>query len=812
VSPFLFDLRDALRGLGRDRFYSATVVATLALTIGAAAAVFSIVDGVLLKPLQYPDAARLVTLQEIWREASPRGTAYAVNERHFEYWREHARSFESMAQYVVRPANLMGTTGDAVQIALARTSGSLFDVLQVRAAAGRTLTTADEGRDRPDVIVLSDSTFRERFNSDTSIVGRTVALDGRPHTVVGVLPPDFRLPQRGQLTARVDAFVPLRIDVGWVGDHNDDAIGRLRAGVSPEKAQAELDVLQRAVSEVATKEAHEPVTLSSVVTLLMEAIVGRTRRGLALLFGAIVAVLLIACSNLANLTLTRASGRARDAAIRTALGANRARLVVRALLEQGVLAAVGGGLGLWIAWAALAVFVRTAPVDLPRVNEVTIDVRVVTFAAIVSMLSAVFVAAVPAWRTAARDVQAALRLGGAASTADRGGLRTRAALLAVQVALSVVLLAVTGLLTASFLHVVNMDRGFRSEHLLAIDLALPASRYSEEAARQAAYDRLIDAVRALPSVERVTTTSMLPLGGNGQVNAVVPEGSTAVPSERASANFRMVAPEYFQTMGIQILRGRAFSGSERDSRRPLPALVSEPTAARLWPGLDPIGRRFSRGLPGERGFEIVGVVADARMTSIEQQPPLMVYVPYWWRSRTATSIVVRTSADPAALLGSLRRAIRSVDPEIGIGQVQTVEQLVDRAMAARRYQAQLFVAFGVIALVIATLGAYAVTSQGVARRRREMNIRVALGAPVSAVRAMILRESVRPLLLGASAGIVGALALGDVVASLLFEVRPRDPLIIATVTTAVGAAGLLAALTAVRRGLSIDPATALRED
>jgi predicted permease len=554
VIAFLFDLRDALRGLRRDRLYSATVVATLALTIGAAAAVFSIVDGVLLKPLQYREPDRLVTLREVWREASKRGAPYPVNERHFEYWREHSRSFESMAQYIVVPANLTGS-GDALQVAVARASGSLFDVLQVRTAAGRTLMPADEARNRADVAVLTDNVLRERFNGDTSIVGRTITLDGRPYTVVGVLPPNFRLPERGQLTARVDAFVPLRVDIGWFGDHNDDAIGRLREGVSPEQAHAELDVLQRAVSELATKEAHEPVTLSSTVTPLGEAIVGRTRRALLLLFGAIVAVLLIACSNLANLTLTRASGRARDAAIRTALGANRSRLVVRALLEQGLLAAIGCALGLWVAWAALAVFVRTAPVDLPRVNEVTIDARVVAFAAFVSMLCAVIVAAVPAWRIATRDVQTALRLGGAATTTDRGGLRTRAALLAVQIALSVVLLVVTGLLTASLLRVVRVDRGFRSEHLLAIDVALPAGRYTEEAPRQGAYDRLLEGIHALPSVERVTTTSMLPLAGNGNVNFIAPEGSSAARSEQASANFRMVAPEYFQTMGSRSCAG-----------------------------------------------------------------------------------------------------------------------------------------------------------------------------------------------------------------------------------------------------------------
>ena len=535
VSAFLFDCRDALRGLRRDHLYSATVVATLALTIGAAAAVFSIVDGVLLKPLQYRDPGRLVILKEIWREASRQGVPFDVNERHFEYWREHARSFESMAQYMVLPANLTGA-GEAAQIAVARTSGSLFDVLRVPAAAGRMLTPADEGRDQADVVVLSDRLLSERFKGDASIVGRSITLDGRPRLVVGVLPPDLRLPERGRLTTSVDAFVPLRVDVGWVGEHNDDAIGRLRPGVSADAARAELDVLQRQVSNVATKEAHEPVTLSSAVIPLAEAMVARARRGLALLFGAIIAVLLIACSNLANLTLTRSSARARDTAIRSALGADRSRLVSRALLEQGILAFVGGALGLWVAWAALVVFVRTAPLELPRVDEVTVDRRVVAFAATVSMLSALVVAAMPAWRTAAREVQAALRLGGAATTADRGGFRTRAVLLTLQVALSVMLLVVTGLLSASFVRLISVDRGFNSDHLLAIDVSFPASRYGDEAPRQQAYRRLIEAIGALPAVEQVTTTSMLPMTGTGSVNFIATEGSTRPRSEQPSAS------------------------------------------------------------------------------------------------------------------------------------------------------------------------------------------------------------------------------------------------------------------------------------
>ena len=402
MGGLVFDIRDALRGFRRDRVYTVTVIATLALTIGATTAVFSIVNGVLLKPLAYRESHRLVALREIWRQFSDRLPTLGMNERHFEYWRAHTTSFESLAQYSQRPSNLTGS-GDAAQISVVSCSGSLFDVLQVQASIGRTLSPRDEAEGAAAVATITDSLWRQRFGGDPRIVGQPIVLDGKPYTVVGILPQGFRLPSGGRLTEAIDAFIPLHVDVGWVGDHNDQAIARLREGVTVEHARAELDVLQAQVSEIATKEAHEPMTLASAVTPLTEHVVGASRRGLLLLLAAIAAVLLIACSNLANLSLTRTLGRLREAAIRSAIGASRPRLVAGALLEQLLLSLAGGALGIWVAWTALALFVQTAPVDLPRMNEVALDARVLAFAAAVSILGGVLVAIVPAWRIAGRD-------------------------------------------------------------------------------------------------------------------------------------------------------------------------------------------------------------------------------------------------------------------------------------------------------------------------------------------------------------------------------------------------------------------------
>ncbi len=807
MRTLIFDIRDAMRGFRRDRAYAATVVLTLAVTIGATTAVFSIVNGVLLQPLSYRDPQRLVALREVpGQMANPLGTIN-VNERHFEYWRGRAKSFESMAQYRVVSANLTGV-GEAAQIVLARSSGSLFEVLGNEAVLGRTLAATDDPEGTPDVVAISDALWRQRFSADSNVVGRPMVLDGRPYTIVGVLRPDFRLPGDNQ---QIDAFIPIRVTAGWIGDHNNQAIGRLRSAVSPEQARAELDVLQKDVGVLASRESRDPVIFSSAVIPLAEHVVGSARRGLLLLLGAIAAVLLIACSNLANLALTRNLGRAREAAIRSAIGASRRRLLARILLEQLVLSTVGGLLGIWVARLGLGIFVRTAPIDLPRVQEVTLDPQVMAFAAIISILTGLLVALVPAWRAGNSDILVSLRGGARSATDDRAAHRSHSTLLALQVALSVTLLVVTSLLGTSLFRLLTVDRGFTSAQVLAVNLALPATRYANEPVRQAAYDRLIAAVRAIPGVRFVSTVSTPPLRRGGS-NFMVPDGTTTPIFNQPSADFRYVAPEFFQTLGLAIRRGRSFTDAERDPLRPAPALISDAAAQRLWPGQDPIGRRFSRGIPREQGFEVVGVVADARLTSLDQTAPYMVYLPYWWRSRPDMSLLIKTTVDPSAMVASVRRAVHAVDPEIAIGRSNAVDDLVDAATASRRYQARLFVAFGLVALFIAIVGVYAVTSHAVSRRGREMNIRVALGSPTSKVVGLILRQATIPVAAGLAAGATGALALGNVVASLLFEVRARDPLIVAGVVMVVGSITVATSLLATRRRLTVDPASALRTE
>lgn len=819
MGNLLFDVRDALRSLRRDQLYAATVVGTLALTLGASTAVFSILDGVLLKPLAYRESQQLVSIREVVREISATYPSLPANAHHFEEWRNHATSFAAMAALDFRTTNLTGA-GDPAQVSILRARGALFDVLGTPVSTGRALMPDDEQPGRPAVAVISQRLWHERLGADPNVIGRTLTLGGSPYTIVGVLPRGFQLPDfdplsgAGSLTARTDAVVPLRLDfqrIGWMGQFNYPVVARLRPGVTLARARAELDTLQHGVARTAERETGQTVALDSLVTPLDESIVGRARSGLLLLLGAIGTVVLIACSNLANLSLTRTMGRLRDAAVRTALGASRERLVRQIIVEQLLLAAAGGALGLLVAWEALNLFVLTAPVSLPRASDVTIDGRVIGFAGAVAVAAGLAVALLPAWRIAGRDVQATLRAGGHGTT-DRGGQRARGTLLALQVALSVTLLVVTALLVTSFVRLLRVDPGFDPDGVVAIDIAPLASRYPDTARRAALYDRVLEGVQRLPGVTSVAWTSLLPLSGETWVDVITRAGDRGPGSQKPRANYRFISQDYFRALSIPLMRGRSIAETDRRGAT-IPAVISQRTASAVWPGEEAIGRTFLRADPGQqKKFEVVGIVADGRATALDTQPPLMVYVPYWFNNEGKSVLIAHVAGDAAAAIGQMRRAIRTVDPEIAIADAVPLTSVVDKALEGRRYQMWLFVTFGMVALVIATIGVYATTAYGVSRRRREMNLRVALGARRWQVFGLVVRQSAAALTVGLVGGCAGAVAIGTLVSSLVFEGRARDPLVIVAVVVLVGTAGLAACVAAAKQGLRIDPAAALRDE
>lgn len=811
------DLRLAFRAIRHDLLYAAAVVGTLALTLGASTAVFSIVNGVLLRPLPYAAPEQLVSIREVIPQWSDRYPTLPANARHFDFWRERAAAFESMAAMDWRTMNL-AAAGEPFQATVLRTSGTLFDVLRAPVVLGRPLNRSDEQPDQPRVVVISDELWAERFGRSRDVIGRSLTLGGTEYTIVGVLPPRFDVPvfdvlnQSASLRSNFSAIIPFRLNVaniGWMGTFNYAVIARVKRGISIDQARAELDVLQQSILAIARKEAPDAPELRSQVTALNEAIVGRARLGLLLLLGAVAGVVLIACANLANLSLTRMLGRLRDAAIQTALGASRMRLIRIVLMEQLALASIGGVLGVVVARAALDLFVTTAPIDLPRVREVAIDRRVLGFAAAAAVFAGLVVSLLPAWRMSGGNLLTVLRAGGHGGT-DRGGVRARAALLVLQVALSVTLLVVTGLFVTSLLRLLAVDPGFSAGGVVTVEISPLTTRYPDTNARAALYDRIADRARQLPGVTSVAWTSALPLTGETWVDAVARPGDPRPPSQMPSANYRFVGPDYLRALSMPLLKGRSFE--ERDRTNAVtPAVISARTAETLWQHDDPIGKQFKRAHSDTR-FEVVGVVADGRSTALDTPSPLMIYVPYWYNTEGKSLLVARTAGDTAATIRALRATVRAVDPEIAIGEALPLDAVVDAALAGRRYQAALFVAFGIVALTIATGGVYATTAYGVSRRRREMNIRVALGARELQVFTLMVRQSTAPVFAGIVLGCAGALAAGTVVRSVLFEVEPGNASVLGMVVILVGVVGVMASVAAARRGVRLDPVAALREE
>jgi predicted permease len=804
------DVRYAIRTLSRDRGFAAIAVLTLGLGIGANTAIFSIVNSVLLKPLAYREPGRLYVVAEVVPGLAQLYPMLPDNALHFTEWRKRCSSFERMAAMDSRTLNLTGA-GEPERVDVVRASANLFDVLGVQPRVGRGFMEEEDQPGRNRVVVIADSLWKRRFNADPALVGKTIRLDGAAHVVAGILPPDFRFPsgdQLGHLFAlgpRTEIFKPLGLnlkDIGAMGDFNYTVIARVQPNVSQGQALAELNVVQADIA----KTLPEKMELRAALLPLQEQMVGAVRRGLLVLLGAVGAVLLIVSVNLANLSLARSTARARESAIRTALGASRARLVRQALTESALLAALGGALGLVFALWGLNLLVKSAPVDLPRLNEVHLDGRVLAFASLVSAATGLLFGILPAWRFTSADPQHALRAGGRTSTEGIGGTNVRNLLVGFEVGLSAVLLIVAGLLMTSFVRLMNVNKGFNHENLLTVELSLPADHYGESSQRSQFFQGLLASANNLPGVRSSALISSLPLQGETWVDMVSLEGDRRPMLERPTVNVRFVSPSYFQTAGIPLRSGRAFE--ERDRTKNV-ALFSEMAAGRLWPRQNPLGKRFARG--DDLVYEMVGVVADVR-SSLKQGPVPTVYYPYWDRQRYTVSLMVRTSVNPGSVAGAIRSAIWKLDSSIAIPQIRTMDQLIAKGAAQQRFQMLLVVVFGAAALLLASLGIYGVVSYSMARRTNEIGIRMALGARSWDLHRMVLRQGLTPVVLGLAAGISAALGLGRVLSSLLFEVRASDPVTIAAVASLLVAVGTLACLIPAIRATRIDPMTALRDE
>jgi putative ABC transport system permease protein len=804
------DVRFAVRTLRKEWGFSTVAILTLALAIGANTAIFSVVDTVILRPLGYPAGDRLYAVHENVPKFANIAPLIPVNAMHYQEWVKNARSVEQIALLTGGTMSLTGA-GEPVRVAVGRVTPNVFSLLGAQTRLGRVLLPGDDRTGHDRVVVLDAALWRNRFGADPHIVGKKIFLDGGPNEVVGVLPDDFHFPKLSRLFAldiaeeRPLIWRPLVFrpdEITPMGDFNYAGIARLKPEASSSQAVSEMDAILSGLLE----KQPEKMEVHAKLVPLQDQITSKSGTGLRLMLAAVGAVLLIGCVNIANLMLARAANRRREVAIRRAMGASGARLFGQVLVEGLTLSAAGGALGIAVAWGTLRVILANLPADVPRADEIHLDWRVLLFTLTITVFAGLLFALLPAWRFTQTSAQEALRSGGRGTTSSRGLGRLRSTLVAAEVGLSVICLIAGGLLLHSFVKLLAVDRGFRSERVMTVEVSLPYSRYMKDVQATDFFRALLQRTQALPGVESVGLSSRLPLSGEGANNLLSLEGQNLPMGERPLADFREVSNDYFQTLGIPLRQGKIFE--ERDSRKQV--LVSETTAARLWPGESPLGRRFHMGTDKEPLLEVVGVVGDVHGNSLSETPRLTIYMPYWQRQVRGVSLAVRTSNEPSGLAAAIRQAIHDGDAELPVPAFQTMDEIVAGSVAQRRFQMNLVLLFAGTALLLASLGIYGVVSYTVTQRTNEIGIRMALGAQPGRIRAMVLRQGLAPVMAGLLAGVAGSLALTRVLGSLLFGVSTGDPLTIGGVAALLMAMSMAAILTPARRAMRVEPSTALR--
>jgi putative ABC transport system permease protein len=796
------DAMQAIRQWRRAPGFAAAVLATLGLGIGISTAMFGVVNGVVLRPLPFPQPDRLVM---VWERNNSRGwPRFTVSPANFFDWTQRATSFESMAAYTTGTATLTGT-GEPTRLQVTEARWNLFAVLGVVPVPGRTFTEAEDEVGSDDVVVLSHRLWAGRFGSDPTILGRSIQLDGSPRRVVGVLPADFGfLPD-------TDAWVPLvfPFDVQAArGARYLNVIGRLGAGSTPVSAQSQVDGIADAL---AREYAEADAGWSAVVLPLRDQLLGGIDRTLFLLFAAVGLVMLIACVNVANLLLVRGTSRRDEFSMRKAMGAAPLRLARQVVIESIVTSAAGAVIGLVVAAGLTRALVAIDPGRLPRISSITIDARALVFCIGLSLIIGIGVGLLPAIQASRSDVTPGPGRG-RSRTSGRGGRRVRNGLLVAEIAMAVMLMAGWGLVARSLYSLLSVDPGFQPSGLTVARLSPPASRYATPAARDAFFDAITMRLRELPVIERVGVTNRLPLTGSLRFGVTAEQEPVPPPADWASGELRAVDPDYFAAMRIRLLRGRSFARSD-DAASPSVAILNEAMARMLLPEGDAIGSRILvASSDASCPCEVVGVVADVREAGLDQPAGPVYYLPQAQSVWTTRSLVIRSSAPMPAVVTALREAVATVDRDIAIFELQPLERVVAARLAAPRFNAVLLGTFAALALFLATIGIYGVTSHVVHQRRREMGVRSALGANATGLLWLVEREALLMAAIGITIGLAGAAVTTRFLKGMLFEVEPLDPAVI--LSTAVFLAGVcaLSALVPAWRACRIDPVEALRLD
>jgi putative ABC transport system permease protein len=814
MQSVLQDLRYGARMLMKKPGFTLIAVITLSLGIGANTAIFSVVNTVLLRPLPFNDPDRLVMVWE--RRASSGDANVPISGHEFMAWREQSRAFERMALIRGDGFTLTGD-GEPEAINAERVSAEFFSVLGVTPVLGRDFAPSEDQAGRNNIVVLNQKLWQRRFGSNPEVLGKTITLSDRPFTVVGVMPAVY--PKSPDLWLPID----LADEAQRVGRHGSLVIGRLKPGVGVEQAQAEMSQVAQRLEQ---QYPNSNVGHGAFVIPLHEQIVGKVRRALWVLFGAVGFVLLIACANVANLLLARAAGRQKEIAIRSALGAGRGRLIRQLLTESLLLAGLGGGAGLLLALWITDLFAKIKAVDIPRLEQVNIDGRVLAVTIGFALLTGVITGLAPAWRSSRPDVSQWLN-DGSRTSAGLGRRRTGSLLVVLEVALALVLLIGGGLMLKSFLRLINVDPGFDPHNVLTIDIGLPGPRYREPRRQMMFYEQLIEGIKSLPGVEAVGATSETPLTPGDYWVPFHIEGRPAPPpGQELNAAARSVSSDYFRAMKIPLRKGRFFSDADERialpvirwfEQQPLPPRFNEPqpapviiineTMARtFWPNEDPIGKRIR--IIASPWLTVVGVVGDIRHGLTAKPNPEM-FMSHLQEPSGSLAVVARTSGDPLSLAAAVREQVKALDKDQPL-TITTMERLFSDSVAGQRFNALLLGVFGALALGLAMVGVFGVINYSVAQRTHEIGVRIALGAQTRDIFKLVVGQGMTLALAGVGVGLAGAFALTRFITKLLYEVSPTDLATFTVVALLLAGVALVACWIPARRAAKVDPMVALR--
>ena len=803
------DTRYALRLAAKSPAFTAVAVLTLAVGIGANTAIFTVANALLLRPLPYSHPARLVLISGE-RKAS-RGNRGPLSWPRFTMVNANQRSFTGVAAFTNETFTLTGR-GDPAQLAAARVSWNFFDVLGVRPAAGRWFREEEDKAGGDPVVVISNGLRMRWFAGDLNVIGQPLTLDSKDYTIIGVLPGDF---QFGLLGTNIDVYAPRVFDLNIItpaqaqgGTGFLDFVARLRPGVAIGQAQAEMDTLAAQYRRENPKAPDtDPGTVVGVRNL-QDQVVSGVRTALLLLSGAVGLVLLIACANVSSLLLSRALGRQREIAVRTAIGASRGEIVRQLLTESLLLALLGGALGTLLSRWGARVLISVAAASLPRASEIRADGYVLAFTAVVSVLAGIVFGLAPALQVSRPDLNSVLRTEGRGATAGRRRSVFRNLLVVSQVALSTVLLIGAGLLMRNYLQIRGASPGFDPAHLLTMNLALPPARYSNGAQMIAFYDELVRQARRVPGVRAATVSSALPVNPS-RLSLALPEGQPPVPlAERPLFNIQTLWPGYVETMRLPLVAGREFTEHD-DARAPRVLMVNQTLVRRYWPKENPIGKHILLGRLPQPG-EVVGMLGDVRNSSLGADVSPEIYLPFSQLPWASMNLVVRTEGDPRAFVSAVRASVLAVDKDQPVTAVRSMEEVLETAASEPRFATSLFGVLSGIALVLAIVGIYGVIAYSVAERTQEMGIRMALGAEHTSILRLVLRQGLALALSGVALGLAASLMLTRLLETLLYHVSVTDPLTFAGSAVLFTVVAALASYVPAQRATRVDPVVALR--